>query len=202
MPLKDLDVTFDPAPIPADIASFLREADRRIEEFQRYCRVPGFIPCDFGLAYRFLRALAAAELTRGKLFCEWGSGFGVVACLASQLDFDAVGIEIEAELVLEAERLADAFGLPVEFMQGSYLPKDCELSAQLGQGSSWLKTDECDAGAEFGLEPNDFDVIFAYPWPEDEDATAKLFERHAARGAVFASYHGGDDFRLKRKVKK
>jgi hypothetical protein len=200
MPLKDLSVALDQASIPADVASFIREAERRIEEFQRSCRVPGFIPCDFTLAYRFLRAVSAAELTRGRLFCEWGSGFGVVACLASLLDFDAIGIEIEAELVDEAARLADAFGLPVEFMEGSYLPKGCELGAQLGTGSSWLKTEECDAGAEFGLEPCDFDVIFAYPWPEDEDATAKLFERHARRGAVFASYHGGDDFRLKRKV--
>lgn len=200
MPLKDLQLGLDAAPLPADVASFVREAERRIEEFQRYARVPGFIPCDFELAYRFLRSLAAADLTRGRLFCEWGSGFGVVACLASLLDFDAIGIEIEEELVDEANRLADAFGLPVEFLCGSYLPKGCELAAQLGNGSSWLKTDECDAGAEFGLEPCDFDVIFAYPWPDDEEATAKLFERHARRGAVFASYHGGDDFRLKRKV--
>jgi predicted O-methyltransferase YrrM len=200
MPLKSLTIAFDDAPIPADVSSLIREADRRIEAFQRDARIPGFIPCDFRLAYRFLKQLADSDMTPGKLFCEWGSGFGVVTCLASLLDFDAVGIEIEPELVDEANQLAEQFDLPVEFFEGSFLPKGCTLGSTLGTGSSWLKTEECDPATEFGLEPRDFDVIFAYPWPDDEEGTARLFEKHAAVGALFASYHGGDDFRLLRKV--
>ena len=81
-------------------------------------------------------------------------------------------------------------------MLGSYLPKGCEFGAQLGNSSSWLRTEECDAGAEFGLEPCDFDVIFAYPWPADEDAIAGSNAFSLAGGgdtlAAIAKYGVGD----------
>ena len=45
----------------------------------------------------------------------------------------------------------------------------------------------------------DFNVIFAYPWPDEEVITEKLFEQHAGAGAVLVTYHGGDEIRLRRK---
>src|SRR5436309_15121193 len=104
MPLKDLDLPGGGAAPPADVRAFLREAERRIERFQRTSRSPAFVPSDFAGAYGVLQALAAANLAPGNRFCEWGSGFGVVACLAAMLDFDAYGIEVEAELVDAARR--------------------------------------------------------------------------------------------------
>src|SRR5947208_15777027 len=98
MPLTEVFLDRSEAAVPADVRAFLREADRRIDEFQRCVRVPGFVPSDFARTYGVLRNLSEANLTPGNLFCEWGSGFGVVACLAAMLDFDAVGIEIEADL--------------------------------------------------------------------------------------------------------
>src|SRR5438034_6550076 len=102
MPLTDVFLHWRETAVPADVRAFLREADRRIDEFQRCVRVPGFVPSDFERTYGVLRTVAESNLTQGSLFCEWGSGFGVVACLAAMLDFDAVGIEIEADLVDEA----------------------------------------------------------------------------------------------------
>jgi predicted O-methyltransferase YrrM len=197
MPLTDVRLDCLPAKVPADVAGFLREADRRIEAFQHQVRVPGFVPSDFTQVYGFLRSLAAADLTRGNLFCEWGSGFGVVACLAAMLDFDAVGIEIEGDLVEEAQQLADDFGLPVEFIRGSFIPVGSE--AYVDADFSWLTTEEDRTSEELGLGPDDFDVIFAYPWPDEEGVTEALFERYARRGAVLATYHGSDDVRLRRK---
>ena len=112
MSLADMNLRCGEDAVPADVRSFLREADRRIEEFQSYCRVPGFVPSDFPRVYRVLRAVAEAKAAPGNLFCEWGSGFGVTACLAAMLDFDAVGIEIDGDLVDAAQKLADDFGLP------------------------------------------------------------------------------------------
>ena len=66
-----------------------------------------------------MAALAANDILPGTLFCEWGSGFGVVTCLAAMLEFDASGIEIESDLVDAAEDLSADFGLAVEFMCGS-----------------------------------------------------------------------------------
>jgi hypothetical protein len=202
MPLADLTIPADDDAIPADVSAFLREADRRIDEFQRHSKFHGFIPSDYVRGYRVLRTVAAANLTPGNLFCEWGSGFGVVACLAAMLDFDAVGIEIEPALVDAAQQLADDFGLPVEFLLGSFIPKGGAIEANVKDGFAWLSTEESRTNEDLGIGPDDFDVIFAYPWPDEETATERLFERYAGPGALLVSYRGGEDFRLQRKVGK
>jgi hypothetical protein len=195
MPLLELSLPADRHGVPGDVRSFLGEADRRIRSFLRRSRIPGFLPSDFTRAYRLLRALAEADLAPGNLFCEWGSGFGVVACLAALLDFDACGIEVQADLVEAARRLADDFGLPVEFAQGSFIPED----DQAGGPFAWLTTDGADTHEQLGLAADDFDLVFAYPWPDEEEVTAELFERHARAGALLLTYHG-EDFRLRRKL--
>ncbi len=198
--LIDLPLSLVPAAVPAEIRSFLREADRRIERFQRDSRVPGFVPSDFERAYGVLHALTTADLAPHNLFCEWGSGFGVVTCLAALLGFDACGIEIEGELVDAARQLADDFGLPVEFVRGSFIPRGGEAAARAGDEFAWLTTGAADAHEEMGIDAEDFGVIFAYPWPDEERLTAALFERYAAVGAVLVTHHGGEDFRLRRKT--
>lgn len=200
MPLVDLNLLIGGSTLPGDVRSFLREAQRRIERFQRDSRVPAFVASDYERAYHVLRALAAADLAPGKLFCEWGSGFGVVACLAALLDFDARGIEIEGSLVDAAEKLAADFDIPVEFIRGSFIPRGGETYVCSDDGFAWLTTEGGTAHEELGLEPDDFDVIFAYPWPDEEEATSACFERHAAVGAVLVTYHGTEDFRVRRKI--
>jgi hypothetical protein len=73
MPLVDLDFSGVLEVLPADVRSFLREADRRIERFQRTSRVPAFVPSDFGAAFGVLKELADTSPRAGRLFCEWGS---------------------------------------------------------------------------------------------------------------------------------
>ncbi len=197
MPLVDLPLPADNAAIPGDVRAFLREADRRIEQFGRACRVPGFVPSDFAGAYRLLRSLAEGVVPCGNLFCEWGSGFGVVTCLATMLDFDACGIEIEGELVDAARRLADDFDLPATFVRGSFIPAGSDLGPETA--CAWLSVEGESAEPELGLGPADFDVIFAYPWPDEEGVVADLFEQHAAAGALLVSYHSCGDLRLRRK---
>src|SRR5256885_1381872 len=126
MPLLDLNLLVDGTALPGDVRAFLQEAERRIEQFQLDCHLPGFVPSDFARVYGVLSTLSAGDLLPGGLFCEWGSGFGVVACLAAMLEFDACGIEIEGELVGAARQLADDFDLPVEFICGSFIPKGSE----------------------------------------------------------------------------
>ena len=138
--------------------------------------------------------MAAAEAAPGHRFCEWGSGFGVVACLAAMLGFEATGIEIEADLVDAARELAEDFDVSAEFIRGSFLPEGTDLMGRF----AWFGTDE--GHDDPGLVPDDFDVIFAYPWPDEEGMIEALFEKHAADGAVLITYHGMDGLRLRRKT--
>jgi hypothetical protein len=199
MPLRNVPRPGSVGPIPADIRAFLREADRRIRRYYRYYRNSAFVPCNFGGAYGILQHLAAQAAAAGTLFCEWGSGFGVVTCLAAILEFDAYGIEVESTLVRASQRLAADFGLPVEFAHGSFIPAGDRLLMQAAGAFAWLTTTEAPAHEEFGLATEDFGIIFAYPWPDEESALAQLFERHADAGALLVTHHGGEDFRLRRK---
>ena len=200
MPLRDLTVHVPAADLPADAARLIREADRRIDRFQSECRVPAFVPCDYTAAFGLLRELAAGPHIRGRRFCEWGSGFGVVVGLAALLDFDACGIEIEESLVAEARRLAEDFDLPVEFARGSFVPRGAEDRVHKAGTYSWLTTEGDYAYDDLDLEVSDLDVVFAYPWPDEEAVVCELFERYAGTGAILATYHGGAEFRLKRKI--
>ncbi len=200
MPLIDVELDGRIAEIPAGVRRFLREADRRIDEFQLHSRTPAFVASDFEGAYRILQSLAEHPVTRGNRLCEWGSGFGVIASLAAMLGYEACGIEIEADLVTEARRLAEDFNLDVEFVRGSFVPRTAESRVCNAGQYSWLTTEGDDAYEELGLDPDDMDVIFAYPWPDEEEITGTLFNRYAGDGAILVTYHGGDDFRARRKA--
>src|SRR5262249_27623896 len=201
MTLRDLKVGCTRSVLPADVRALLREATKRIRRFQRAHRIPAFVSSDHQGAYHALRALTKGDLLAGDQFCEWGSGFGVVACLAAMLDFDACGIEIEEELVDAAQQLADDFGLPVEFIRGSFIPKGGDPCQHTTEEFAWLTPDESTTHEELALGTDDFDVIFAYPWPDEEQLTENFFEFHAAVGAVLVTYHESGDFRLRWKTR-
>lgn len=202
MPLRDVPLELAPAKPPAEVARFLREAERRIDRFQSEARVPAFVPCDYAAAFAVLRALADGPLLRGRRLCEWGSGFGAVVGLGALLGFEAYGIEIEWSLVEEARRLAEDFDLAAEFVCGSFVPRGAEGLVHANGTYSWFTTEGDYAYDDLGLEVSDFDAVFAYPWPDEEAVVCDLFERYAGTGAVLATYHGNGDFRLKRKVPK
>ena len=204
MPLADMEIPINDSVLPDDVVAFLREADLRVSQFVRNSpvRVTGFVPSDFVTVYHALRAISEANLAPGTSFCEWGSGFGVVASLAAILGFKVCGIEIERDLVDASRRLADDFGLAVEFVHGSFVPSGAEGFADNSAESSWLVTDADDAYDELGLDADDFDVVFAYPWPGEECLIASLFERYAAEGALLLTHNQFNSVRLQRKVGK
>ena len=209
MPLVDIDISINGSVLPDDVVAFLREADLRVSQFVRNSpiSVTGFVSSDFVTTYHALRAITEANLALGTLLCEWGSGFGVVASLAAMLEFDAYGIEIERGLVDASRKLADDFGLPVEFVHGSLVPSGAEAYAEEAYAdnnaaSFWLVTDADDAYDELGLDLDDFDVVFAYPWPGEERLIENLFEKYAAEGALLLVYDKFNSVRLRRKVGK
>jgi hypothetical protein len=53
---------------------------------------------------------------------------------------------------------------------------------------------------EIGLEIDDFSLVFAYPWPGEEDFLADVFLRYGAEGALLLQFCGPYDLRLWRRV--
>jgi len=205
--LTDIKLALRAERLPPDVAEFLAEADARLNRLIHGTAYwgSGFVPSDFVTVYHALREVAQRNLAAGNCFCEWGSGFGVVTILADMLGFQACGIEIDRDLVDVASELAEDFDAPVEFIHGSFIPPGHESNAEQAYaehdgGVVWLSTEVDRAYDELGLDPDDFDLIFAYPWPGEEVVVDDLFARCAADGALLLTYGQGNSVRLQRKV--
>jgi len=199
MPLADMPIPIDGRPLPPDVRRFLAEAAERVTS----CGVsrPSFIPSDAEAAYRALSGLDAASQPAGRLFCEWGSGLGVAASLAARLGFLAHAIEIDGELVAAGRALSESFELDVEHVAGTFVPTESQdLAAVTGDELEWLQPGGADAYELLERSPDEFDVVYAYPWPGEEEVIDALFERHAGRGALLLTYHGREGLRARRAV--
>jgi hypothetical protein len=158
------------------------------------------VSSDFALAYAALSHLEASALVPGDQFCEWGSGLGVVCCLAAITGFRAFGIEASGRLVREARRLAADFDLPAEFASGNYIPRGTGDGLLAGRDFAWLTRNGRCGYEALGVALDEFDLIYAYPWPDEERLVEELFDGHARPGALLLTYHGERGLWLRRKA--
>lgn len=203
MALVDVNIEVGARPIPQDVAEFLTDSHARVEAFiadHLDDPVAGFVPSDYPMVYSMLRHITDAKLAPGAAFCEWGSGLGIVAGLAALLDFDVYGIEIEQDLVDDSENFLEQFDLHAQFACGSYVPQDGQALTDDADESSWLALSGANAYDALGLEIDDFDIIFVYPWPGEEQTVRRLFSRFASVGALLVTYRGLEEIRVTRKV--
>ncbi len=203
MGLERVPIEPDNAPLDPSAVALLDEADRRIETLMaprpdRSFR--GFVPSDFDAVYRALRRIEIDRLAPGTTFLEWGSGLGVVTCLAASLGWDAYGIELQGDLVEQAEQLARDFDLPATFVHGTFIPAGDDDVGDTVADSAWLLLGGQDAYEELDLGIEDFDVVFNYPWPGEHRIVETLFDRRAAVGALLLTFHGLEGLRLRRKT--
>jgi hypothetical protein len=204
MRLVSVEIPASADAIPPRVAELITDARQRIAEFdeQLPAEIPAFIPSDFALAFHALQAIKDGNLATGRRFIEWGSGIGVVTCLAEIVGFDAVGIEIEPRLVEMARQLAVDHGVNVQFACGSFLPAGVRVPPESIAGIMWLTTEGSDGYDALQLDPDDFDLVFSYPWPGEEQVIFDVFEATAAVGAMLLTYHGQEGMKLQRKVKR
>ena len=140
------------------------------------------------------------RLVPGNRFLEWGCGFSVVCALAARLGMDAIGIEAERELLAQGRETIADWNQPVELVHGNFLPVGAEEMADdptlpsLGHPLS-------SAYEELGLELDDFAMVYAYPWPGEEEFHQQVFARFAAPSALLLQFCGPYDLRLWRKSK-
>jgi predicted O-methyltransferase YrrM len=176
-----------------DVPGLLAAADEVAERFRASARGRHhlFVPCDYAGALEQLRALRSRATT----FVEFGSGAGVVTILADWLGYEAYGIELEPALVAAADELAERFGSQATFVEGSFVPLDYQDEVANLSSDRLTPTDGASAFDELGMDLTDFDLIYAYPWPGDEDWLRDLVRRHARRDALLLTYDAQEGFR-------
>ena len=202
MPLATFEIEPVAGALPTDVAAFLADADARIDvyfEQRRHDRRIGFFPSDYELSYRTLSASLRLDGEARRL-CEWGSGFGVVAGLGVLLGYEAHGIEIDPALVAISRRLLEDHDLDAQILQGSFIPEDYARAEQISDLETVTVLSGAEAYGDMDLEIEDFDVIFAYPWPTEEEQYCDLFRRYADYGAVLLTYSMTEGIRAYRKV--
>ncbi|MDQ8184350.1 class I SAM-dependent methyltransferase [Pelagicoccus sp. SDUM812002] len=206
MPIRELylDLTTDPLPIA--VRNFLEAADTRCDEFfdtGANKKLPRFLPADYTVVYRALKALQDEGDLLGNRFCEWGSGLGTATCLASLLDFEAYGIEIESELVKRARALADEHDLPAQFLETSFLPEGFDFLYTQGARQLLAPHNALQGGYQYDdadWEIDDIDLFYVYPWPEEQESNLELFEALATDGAYMICFYGPGDVCFYQKV--
>jgi hypothetical protein len=207
MPLEPITLPENPRPLPKSAELLIREGRHRIDQYFE-CglnrRTPRFLPSDYDHAAETLQTIQTRRLAPGNRFCEWGSGFGIVAGLAAIFGFEACGIEIEPLLIQFARELAADFDLPVQFACRSFVPDGFEVyEDRIGESTQLFETARLPSAGrparpayryeELELDIEDLDVVFAYPWPGEQQLVEDLFEATAVVGGVLVLYQGIED---------
>lgn len=218
IPLK-LDLgTFE---IPSNVSQMIDSAWQSIQQFQLLTRknpVHGFHPGDFSESYYWLALLLESRFLPNSNFCEWGSGFSVVALIAAEIGFQSVAIESDPKLFHAAGIWRNELVDPIEdevgeldsdarrrlhenfeAYCGSFIPSSVQNEIS-GAKTKWIDHSAASVFDRCRWKPDDFGLTYAYPWPGEESFIFELFDLIAKPGSLLLTFHGAADFRLHQKA--
>lgn len=213
MAIEELDLELDLcAPIlPPEVARLIQASERWWDQFfasRSHRRFPRFVPSDAAVVFAALNDVTSRGLAPGRVFCEWGSGLGTVACLAALLGYEAYGIEMEPELADLSREMARELAIPVEILCASYVPEGYESYTGVG-GEELVKleafsfpsaaSDDALRYDGMDMEIAAIDLFFVYPWPDEQDLMQQLFDAVAGEGAILLAYHSAREICVYRK---
>lgn len=208
----DFDLDLSTPVLPDEVAKLIETSERRWEQFfasRSHRRFPRFLPSDEALVFAAMDEVTRRGLAPGRVFCEWGSGFGTATCLAAMLGYEAYGIEIEPELVAISREMARELAIPAAFLCTSYIPEGYEAYSGVGGEDLIQSTMFSFPGAAsdhdlqydgMDIEIAAIDLFFVYPWPDEQELMQKLFDAVAGEGAILLAYHSAKEICLYRKV--
>ncbi len=212
MAIEALDLDSPTTELPIEVSRLIQESEQRLEQFftnQSHRRFPRFLPSDSALVFAAMEYVTRHDLALGRVFCEWGSGFGTGTCLAALLGYEAYGIEIQSELAEVSREMARKLDIPVEILCASYIPKGYESYSGLG-GEDLVKSETfLYPGAAIDhklryegmdIDIASIDLFFVYPWPEEQELMKKLFDAVAVEGAILIAYYSPREICVYRKV--
>ncbi len=202
MTLFEIPLTNTSSTLPADVRVWLELAQARVQRYWDQFPtkpLPQYVECDFEFVARALLDCEQSGLIDGRMFVEWGCGFGVVTGVAAALGFEAVGIEAEEFLCQEGQALLASANLSGEIWHGNFLPHGARNLAEADDPLVSLTHDAEPAYPAHDCSVQDFAIIFAYPWPGEEHFLKLVFDRFARSGALLLLFRGPFQIELYRK---
>lgn len=181
---------------PALLGELLTAARAGWQDFE--ARRPGYhtyVHADWAEVVPALRRLRDACTT----FLECGSGLGVVTIVADLLGYDAYGIELDPWLFEQSQLLAERFGAQPTWAQGSFVPEGARDDVAHDSADFLTIRDGEPAYDELGMTLADFDLVYAFPWPGEEERFLDLAREHARRDAYVLLYGAADGYQLFRR---
>ena len=177
-----------PAPDDADLLAEFRqlwaEAASIWDRHQEEPAFEGYVSSDYMAVYEALNELRGQVST----VLEWGSGLGVVAIMASRMGFEAYGIESEEKLVNYSIQLAQSYSAVAEFAHGNFIPAGFPWTPEHASHVVRTATDDYDGYGELDMELRDFDLVYAYPWPDERPLFHAIMRTLGQRGALLLTY--------------
>src|SRR2546428_14058951 len=101
MAIEEIDMEGPEARVSDTVARLIETCSRGWERFfadHDDHQAPRFVPSVPERVFAVLEEVTTRNLPPNWVFCEWGSGFGTAACMASLLGYGAYGLEIDGEL--------------------------------------------------------------------------------------------------------
>jgi len=188
----------DVSPVDPDIESRVRDLWKHVDKiWERNYQDPAFsefVAADFPEVYRYLVLLRG----RCQTFIEWGSGLGTVSIMASLLGYQAYGIEIQPGLVNHANHLAAAYGAKCQFATGSFVPDHYNWNPEIGDDSFRTLEHSSDGYEELGMDLEEFDLIYAYPWQDEVGLFYDIAKQCGNGSAVLLTYNSNEGVQLQK----
>ena len=119
--------------------------------------------------------------------------------MASRLGYDAYGIEYEPDLIDRSRRLAEQYGPDAQFFTGNFIPNGYTWSRRHGDENFRTPIEGCEpAYRELGLDLEDFDLVYAYPWPDEQGMYRDIVKQCGGRRTLLLCYDAREGLMLSR----
>ncbi len=199
MRLVDVDLTLNDDPVPAHVAAAGRRqaANRYAWRKNRGRPFRHSSPAISNWSTAHWWRSKSGHLATGRRFLEWGSGHrrrhvpGGVGRIRRRRHRDRTTTRAPRRGTCEKPR-----GRRPIRMRQLRAARRTSCGSNYAGDVLWLSTERAGRLRDLELEPDDFDVIFAYPWPGEEQVIFDLFADCAAVGALLLTYHGQEGLRL------
>ncbi len=108
--------------------------------------------------------------------------------MASRMGFEAFGMEAEPGLVDYADTLTAQFDADAKFVVGSFIPDQFVWNPGNGDESIATFIDDADGYGDLEIALKDFDLVYAYPWPDEHVLYKNILREFGRYDVMLLSY--------------